>query len=81
MIFAKPKADLGPCSWVMSVGEGPDVKAVEARNHIAKRAKGITIPILDFSKDDKDGTCQPHDDILVVTIRIDGYDVKRVLID
>ena len=24
---------------------------------------------------------QPHDDILVVTLKIGGYDVKRVLVD
>ena len=24
---------------------------------------------------------QPHDDVLVVTLRIGGYDVKRVLVD
>ena len=27
------------------------------------------------------GTLQPHDDALVVTLKIGGYDVKRVLID
>ena len=27
------------------------------------------------------GTYRPHDDALVVTLRIEGYDVKRVLVD
>ena len=27
------------------------------------------------------GTIQPHDDALVVTLRIEGYDVKRVMVD
>ena len=27
------------------------------------------------------GTIQPHDDALIVTLRIGGYDVKRVMID
>jgi len=27
------------------------------------------------------GTIQPHDDTLVVTLRIGGYDVKRVMVD
>ena len=27
------------------------------------------------------GTYQPHDDALVVTLRIEGYDVKMVLVD
>ena len=30
---------------------------------------------------DKIGTIQPHDDTLVVTLRIGGYDVKRVMVD
>ena len=38
-------------------------------------------PILGFSEKDKIGTIQPHDDTLVVTLRIWGYDVKRVLVD
>ena len=29
----------------------------------------------------KIGTIQPHDDALVVTLRIGGFDVKRVLVD
>ena len=28
-----------------------------------------------------DGTIQPHDDVLVITLRIGGYDVKRVIMD
>ena len=41
----------------------------------------MVTPILGFSNKDKEGTFQPHDDALVVTIRIGGYDVKRVLVD
>ena len=37
--------------------------------------------VLSFSDADKLGTIQPHDDALVVTLRIGGYDVKRVIID
>ena len=36
---------------------------------------------LSFTDEDKVGTLQPHDDALVITLRIGGYDVKRVLID
>ena len=36
---------------------------------------------LNFSDVDKQGTIQPHDDTLVVTLRIGGYDVKKVMID
>ncbi|XP_065638532.1 uncharacterized protein LOC136071330 [Quercus suber] len=38
-------------------------------------------PVLGFSDEDKAGTIQPHDDALVVTLRIRGYDVKRVMVD
>ena len=34
-----------------------------------------------FSDKDKIGTIQPHDDALVITLRIGGYDVKRVMVD
>ena len=46
-----------------------------------KRVK-IGIPlVLGFLDEDKLGTIQPHDDALVVTLRISGYNVKRVMID
>ena len=37
--------------------------------------------VLSFSDADKQGTIQPHDDALVVTLRIGGYDVKMIMID
>ena len=46
-----------------------------------KRAKVLTQPTLGFSYEDKAGTIQPHDDTLVVTLKIGGYDVRRVLVD
>ena len=36
---------------------------------------------LNFSDEDKVGTIQPHDDALVITLRIVGYDVKKVMVD
>ena len=46
-----------------------------------KRVKmGIPL-VLSFSDEDKLGTIQSHDDALVVTLRIGGYNVKRVMID
>ena len=36
---------------------------------------------LSFSDKDKVGTLQPHDDALVVTLKIGVYDVKKVLVD
>ena len=46
-----------------------------------KRAKINIQPALSFSNKDKIGTIQPHDDALVVTLKIGGYDVKRVMMD
>ena len=37
--------------------------------------------VLGFSDEEKLGTIQSHDDALVITLRIGGYDVKRVMID
>ena len=38
-------------------------------------------PALSFSNEDRIGTIQPHDDALVITLRIWGYDMKRVMVD
>ena len=46
-----------------------------------KRVKMSVPLVLSFSDADKLGTIQPHDDALVVTLRIGGYNVKRVIID
>ena len=46
-----------------------------------KRSRVEVRPALSFSNEDKIGALQPHDDALVVTLRIGGYDVKRVLVD
>ena len=53
----------------------------EDSNSKPKRARIDIQPILGFSDEDKIGTTKPHDDALVVTLRIVGYDVKRVLVD
>ena len=47
----------------------------------AKRGRTQARPTLSLLDEDKAGTHQPHDDALVVTIQIGGYDVKRVLVD
>ena len=46
-----------------------------------KRAKRNSHPVLSFLEEDKVGTTQPHDDALLITLRIGGYDVKRVMVD
>ena len=37
--------------------------------------------VMGFSDEEKIGTIHPHDDALVITLRIGGYDVKRVMVD
>ena len=53
----------------------------EGNNWESKKAKKESPLVLGFSDEDKIGTIQPHDDALVVTLRIGGYDVKRVLVN
>ena len=55
--------------------------STEDTNPESKRARMDIQPALSFSDEDKIGTIQPHDDALVVTLRIGGYDVKRVMVD
>ena len=38
-------------------------------------------PALSFSDEEKIRTIHPHNDALVVTLRIGGYDMKRVMVD
>ena len=53
----------------------------EDSNSMPKRIKMSVPLVLGFSDADKQETIQPHDDALVVTLRIGGYDVKRVMVD
>ena len=55
--------------------------SVEDINPKPKRPSVDIQPTLSFSDEDKIGTIQPHDDALVVMLRIEGYDVKRVMLD
>ena len=50
-------------------------------NQNPKRARVDFPLVMGFSDEDKIGTIQPHDDALVITLRIGGYDVKRVMMD
>ena len=47
---------------------------------LEKKMKFAREPLA-FDNDDLKGTIQPHDDTLVVTARISGFLVKRVMID
>ncbi|XP_030923183.1 uncharacterized protein LOC115950074 [Quercus lobata] len=55
--------------------------STEDSNSEPKRVRIEAPLVLGFSVDDKIETIQPYDDALVVTLRIGGYDVKRVLVD
>ncbi|XP_075658803.1 uncharacterized protein LOC142628637 [Castanea sativa] len=75
--FAAPEKTGSRPSKVMSVAR----TLTEDSRFEPKRIKGNILPILGFSEKDKIETIQPHDDALVVTLRIGGYDGKRVMID
>ena len=53
----------------------------EDSNSEPKRARTDIQSVLGFSDEDKIRITQPHSDALVVTLRIGGYDVKKVLVD
>ena len=53
----------------------------EDGSHEPKRARLDRPLIMGFLDEDKIGTIQPHDDALVIILRIGGYDVKRVMLD
>ena len=62
---------------VLSVTQLP---TEESRSR-SKRPKRNLHPVLSFLEEDKVGTTQPHDDALLITLRIGGYDVKRVMVN
>ena len=69
---------MGTCpSRVLSVTQLP----AEESQLEPKKSIRNSHPILSFSEEDKVGTTQPHDDALLITFRIGGYDVKRVMMD
>ena len=37
--------------------------------------------VLSFLEEDKIRTIQPHDDVLLITIKIGDYDVRRVMVN
>ncbi|XP_075633838.1 uncharacterized protein LOC142606360 [Castanea sativa] len=77
VIFAAPGRTGSRPTRVMSVSQ----TLAKESNSKPKRIKGNTPPILGFSEEYKIVTVQPHDDALVVTLRIGGYDVRRVMAD
>ena len=68
VIFAAPgRTDSCP-SRVISMAR----LSTEDNNSKPKRARIEIQPVLGFSDEDKIGTIQPHDNALVVTLRIGG---------
>ena len=49
----------------------------EDTSHEQKRARLERPLVIGFLDEDKIGTIQPHDDALVITLRIGGYDERR----
>ena len=77
VIFAASRMT-GSCpSRIMSVS----CYSNEDSNSMSKRVKTNVPLVLSFLDTDKQGTIQPHDDALVVTLRIGEYDMKRVMVD
>ena len=50
-------------------------------SHESKKARLDRSLVMGFLDEDKIGTIQSHDDALVITLRIRGYDVRRVMVD
>ena len=46
-----------------------------------KKDRVNSYPTLSFSEEDKIGTTQPHNDALLIILRIGDYNVKRVIVD
>ena len=76
-ILAAPRRTSSRPSRVLSIAQ-PFAEDLRLNS---KRSRTEVQPALSFSDEDKVGTLQPHDDALVVTLKIGGHDVKRVLVD
>nr|XP_023886979.1 uncharacterized protein LOC111999098 [Quercus suber] len=77
VILATPGRTGTRPSRVLSVTQVP---AGESQSE-PKRAKRGFHPTLSFFEEDKDETTQPHDDALVITLRIEDYDVRKVMVN
>ena len=77
VIFATPGRTSSCSSRVMAVAR----LSSEDTSHKLKRARVERPIVMGFSDENTIGTIQPHNDALVITLRIGGYDVKRVMVD
>ncbi|KAK3018181.1 hypothetical protein RJ639_002799 [Escallonia herrerae] len=67
-----------------SSGQGRKAYVREALTTVGpltKKQKKEPAPTISFSDDDVGDTRTPHDDPLVVTLRVGNFDVKRILVD
>ena len=62
---------------ILSVVTPPEAKATD---RLEKKLRRTSVPII-FGETNLEGTSQPQDDVLVVTLQIGGFLVKRVMID
>ena len=76
-ILAAPRRTSSRPSRVLSIAQ----PFAEDLRPNSKRSRTEVRPALSFSDKDKVGTLLPHDDALVVTLRIGGHDMKRALVD
>ena len=72
VIFVAPRRTVSQPSRVMSVAWLP---AKDSKPE-SKKARVESWPAMSFSEEDKVGTIQPHDDTLVVTLRIGSMMLK-----
>ena len=77
IIFAAPGRTRSCPFRVMSVAR----LSSEDTSHEPKRARLDQPLVMGFSDEDKIGTIQPHNDALVITLRIGGYDMRRVMVN
>lgn len=78
VIFANPNRQTASSTLVLTISQH---SKKEEEENAFKRAKMKPDQVLGFSKQDKLGTTQPHHDTLVVTLRIGGFYVKRIMVD
>ena len=63
VFFATPRGDASSCSGVMFVALNSELRDL---SQMSKRAKVMAIPTLGFSEEDKEGTFQPDDALVVI---------------
>ncbi|XP_075662487.1 uncharacterized protein LOC142631971 [Castanea sativa] len=81
VILAQPRREAEDPSRIMSVHSSFGNEVMEGSNQLAKRMRFSATPVLGFSEEDKEGTCQPHDDALLKEEDLEKYDSPLVGFD